>query len=390
MSSRKKVILHIDPSDYCGRHLLRGVALYLREQPLWNITLFQEGPLPEQYFSSEPPDGVISRLAMGAEMQPLRNQGVHVIGVDCIPENNDTHSLSPNQHAVGMMAANHLAEKGLVNFGFCGYAETDWSKSRLHGFRLFHEQFGRHVGVLEVPWRSVRESTTDDNQELISRWIHELPKPVGIMAANDFLALQLIQACSIMGTLVPGNVAVIGVDNEDHFCRLSSPTLSSISINMVKIGYEAAKVLQRLLDGKKPDSTRHLFPPSHVVMRESTDLLIIKDPLLGEIVQYICQNALLGCRVMDVAEKFGVSRAILETRFRKELKKSPNDFIRECQIARVKKLLTETDLKLDRIAELTGFPHPEYMSVLFKRIVGITPGAYREANGLTSDLLGSH
>ena len=159
---------------------------------------------------------------------------------------------------------------------------------------------------------------------------------------------------------------------------------------MVKIGYEAAKVLEQLLDSKEPDSTRHLFPPSHVVMRESTDLLIIKDPLLGEIIQYICQNALTGCRVMDVAEKFGVSRAILETRFRKELKKSPNDFIREYQIARVKKLLAETDLKLDKIANLTGFPHPEYMSVLFKKIVGITPGAYREANALTSDLLGSH
>lgn len=383
MSLSKKVIFHIDPSDYCGRHLLRGAALFLREQPRWNITLVQEGPLPKKYFSSEPPDGVISRFPMGAEMQTLRLQGVHVISVDYFPENNEIPFLGRNQHAVGIMAANHLAEKGLVNFGFCGYAETNWSKSRLHGFRLFHEQFGRNVGVLEVPWRNPRESTTEDNQELISRWIHELPKPVGIMAANDFLGIQVIQACNNMGTLVLGKVAVIGVDNEDHFCRLSSPTLSSIHQDMVKIGYEAAKLLEQLMDGKKPESTIHLFPPSHVVMRESTDLLIIKDPLLGEIVQYIRQNALAGCRVMDVAKKFGVSRAILETRFRKELKKSPNDFIREYQVARVKKLLAETDLNLDKIASLTGFLHPEYMSVLFKRMVGITPGAYREANTLS-------
>jgi len=383
MTPSKKIILHIDSSDYCGRHLLRGVALYQREQPRWNITLVQEGPLPEKYFLSEPPDGVISRCPMGAEMQTLLNQGVHVIHVDSLPENNEIPFLGTNQHAVGIMAANHLTEKALVNFGFCGYAETDWSKSRLHGFRLFHEQFGRNVGVLEVPWRTPKESTTEDNQELISRWIHELPKPVGIMAAHDFLAIQVIQACGIMGTLVPGKVAVIGVDNEDHFCRLSSPTLSSIHQDMVKIGYEAAKLLDQLMDGKKPDSTRHLFPPSHVVMRESTDLLIIKDPLLGEIVQYIRQNALAGCRVMDVAKKFGVSRAILETRFRKELKKSPNDLIREYQITHVKKLLAETDLKLERIAKLTGFLHSEYMSVLFKRMVGITPGAYREANTLT-------
>lgn len=383
MSPQKKVILHIDPSDYCGRHILRGVAHYLREQPRWNITLVQGGALPEKYFSSEPPNGVISRYPMGAEMQTLRLQGVHVIGVDFTPENNGIPFFGINQHAVGIMAANHLAEKGLVNFGFCGYAETDWSRSRLHGFRLFHEQFGRNVGILEVPWRNPKESTKEENQELISRWIHELPKPVGIMAAHDFLAVQVIQACGNMGTPVPEKVAVIGVDNEEYFCRLSSPTLSSIHQDMVKIGYEAAKVLEQLMDGKTPDITRNLYPPSHVVMRESTDLLIIKDPLLGEIIQYIRQNALTGCRVMDVAKKFGVSRAILETRFRKELKKSPNDFIREYQIAHVKKLLAETDLKLDRIAELTGFLHPEYMSVLFKRVVGITPGAYREANTLT-------
>ena len=44
------------------------------------------------------------------------------------------------------------------------------------------------------------------------------------------------------------------------------------------------------------------------------------------------------------------------------------------QLGRVKQLLTETDFTLERISELSGFEHPEYMSVVFKRVYGVTPG----------------
>ena len=64
-------------------------------------------------------------------------------------------------------------------------------------------------------------------------------------------------------------------------------------------------------------------------------------------------------------------------RFRKYLKRSPQIEIRSVQMKRVKQLLAETDLPLERIATLAGFDHPEYMSVVFKREMGHTPGDYR-------------
>src|ERR1700694_4868636 len=51
----------------------------------------------------------------------------------------------------------------------------------------------------------------------------------------------------------------------------------------------------------------------------------------------------------------------------------------------IKQLLVETDFTLETIAELAGFEHPEYMSVLFKRETGQTPGKYRsQSSGATS------
>lgn len=47
------------------------------------------------------------------------------------------------------------------------------------------------------------------------------------------------------------------------------------------------------------------------------------------------------------------------------------------QVERIKQLLVDTEFPLKRIAELAGFEHVEYMSVVFKRIATITPGEFR-------------
>jgi LacI family transcriptional regulator len=95
-----------------------------------------------------------------------------------------------------------------------------------------------------------------------------------------------------------------------------------------------------------------------------------------------------GCRVEDVAQHVHVSRRFLERRFRKYLKRSPQEEIRAMQLNRVKQLLVETDFTLERIAELSGFDHPEYMGVVFKRQTGQTPGDFRRQLGKPNTIMG--
>lgn len=114
-----------------------------------------------------------------------------------------------------------------------------------------------------------------------------------------------------------------------------------------------------------------------MVPRQSTDVLAIDDPLVAAAVRLIRQRACSGLSVADVLREVPLSRSVLERRFRKHLGRSPQAEIRNVQLKRVKQLLTESDLTLERIAALTGFEHPEYLSVVFRREVGETPGHYR-------------
>jgi len=71
-------------------------------------------------------------------------------------------------------------------------------------------------------------------------------------------------------------------------------------------------------------------------------------------------------------------RITLNRRFEKLVGRSPKAEIIRVQVNRCRQLLVETDFTLERIAGLAGFRHPEYMSVVFKRKTGQTPGGYRQ------------
>jgi LacI family transcriptional regulator len=132
------------------------------------------------------------------------------------------------------------------------------------------------------------------------------------------------------------------------------------------------------MSGQSPPSHRILIEPLHIVTRRSSDTLAIKDRSVATALRFINEQALHGCTVTDVVNFARVSRSFLERRFRQHLKRSPQAEIRRVQVSRIKQLLSETDFTLERISELSGFEHPEYMSVVFKRLVGQTPGQYRK------------
>ena len=66
-----------------------------------------------------------------------------------------------------------------------------------------------------------------------------------------------------------------------------------------------------------------------------------------------------------------------QTHLTVSLGRSPQAEIRRVQIERIRRLLVETEYPLKKIAELTGFEHVEYMSVVFKRLTSLTPGEFR-------------
>jgi LacI family transcriptional regulator len=121
-------------------------------------------------------------------------------------------------------------------------------------------------------------------------------------------------------------------------------------------------------------------PPIGIQLRQSTDVLATDDSQIVRAIQFIRENAGKPIQVQDVASAVGSSRKGLEARFKSRLNHSVHDEIVRLKIDRIKFLLTNSTFKLADIADRVGFEHPEYMSVLFKRETGVTPGAYRDSS----------
>ena len=75
-----------------------------------------------------------------------------------------------------------------------------------------------------------------------------------------------------------------------------------------------------------------------------------------------------------------ISRSIFYQRFQDALGRSPHYEILRVQLDRVKGLLAQTALPLKEIAEMAGFNNPNYVSVAFKKEMGVTPGESRPAH----------
>ncbi len=160
-------------------------------------------------------------------------------------------------------------------------------------------------------------------------------------------------------------------------CNLADPPLSSVEPDAPRIGYEAAALLDRLMGGEARPLAPLLVPPLGVTLRASTDTTAIEDDAVARACRYIREHACDGIDVDQVVQQTGLSRRALERRFQRWLKRTPKSEIHRVQIQRVKDLLLHTTCKLAEIAAITGFQHVEYMSFLFKKKTGQTPGQYR-------------
>lgn len=214
----------------------------------------------------------------------------------------------------------------------------------------------------------------------LSQWLQGLAKPVGIMACYDIKAQQILDVCRELDLAVPEQVAVIGADNDDLLCNLSDPPLTSVIPNSHRAGYEAARLLDRMMSGQEVQNDGVLVRPLGIHTRQSTDTLAIEDADIAAAVRFIRQHATEGIQVGDVLKAVPLSRRVLESRFRKILGRTPHEEIVRQRISRVQQLLSETELSLREIAERSGFEHPEYLSVCFKQATGQSPSQFRKAS----------
>lgn len=376
------VALIVETSLAYGRGLLKGIGRYIRENGPWFVYLEQRSlydPVPP-WLEGWSGDGIISRAS-----DPRMASRVARTGLPLVDLNEEVQELGPplvtnDHHQIGRLAAEHFLERGFTRFAYLGHPGLDWSHRRLEGFADTVKRLGHTVDVYG-PGRAGRRATPpswEDEFEHVIAWVRRLPHPVGVMACNDFRAIQLLDACHGAGVAIPEQVAVIGVDNEDVASELCNPPLTSIVPDSERIGYQAAEALDHLMRGETPPERERCLPARGIVTRQSTDITAIDDPDVQAALQLIRQHACDGLTVQEILEKVHVSRSALQRRFRRLLGSSIHETITRFKLERVQELLRETELSIPEIAHRSGFRHGEYLSTIFKKKTGQTATAYRE------------
>jgi LacI family transcriptional regulator len=378
------VALIVETSTTFGRRLLEGVANYVRENGPWSVYLEQRSiydPAPP-WLKDWDGDGIISRAAYPEIARLVLRSGVAAVDLNEQVLGLGLPLIFNDHPAIGRMAAEHLLERGFTHFAFIGHPGIYWSEGRCQGFAATVAQAGCTCSEFRGTGKTRRryhQQSWEREMDQVADWVRRLPKPVGIMAANDFRAVQLLDACRRADIAVPEAAAVIGVDDEEVACELATPPLSSVVPDARRIGFEAAALLDVLIRGEPPPFREKYIPPRGIITRQSTDVTAIQDPVIAAALRFIRQRACAGANVGDLLRHLDVSRSVLQRRFRRQLGRSIHDVIAAVRIERAKTLLAETALPLSAIAERAGLNHPEYLSAVFRQTVGMTPGAFRRA-----------
>ncbi|KAF0092950.1 MAG: LacI family transcriptional regulator [Puniceicoccaceae bacterium 5H] len=381
MPSRKKIALIVETRLEENVRVLNGMAAYLRFEGKWSAFIDDRAEAvhrPEWLFR-EHWDGIIVRHSCTRIIEECLQRGI-----PCVDLSDDTRTVSgvpkvrPDNVAIGHVGAEHLMERGHKHFAYCGFSSESWSLERRQGFTESLKLAGFEPVVFESAYDVETEPHWDiEEEQRISEWLAPLPRPIAIMACNDLRALQVVKACRLLNIEVPEEISVLGVNNETIRCEMAHPALSSVPVNALAYGKTAAATLDALMAGEPIPAAEQLIEPTEVVARRSTDALAIEDPVIAKALNFIRERATSGITVEEVVKQSHISRSLLERRFRKYLARSPQMEIRHVQVQRIKQMLAETDYPLATIAELAGFEHPEYMSVVFKRITHLTPGQFR-------------
>jgi LacI family transcriptional regulator len=377
----RHVALLIETSGSYGRGLLRGVSKYNRERGGWSTYFHPQGlgDKPPQWMTNWRGDGILARIDTPEIAQLLLKSGVPVVNLRGTVGELPFPYVGPDHDQIAKMAAEHLLERGLKNFAFCGKPAGihPGLDERGVSFAEVVQKSGGQCDVFpaECP---PSEDEWEMEQERLSAWIRSLPKPVGVMACNDERGLQVLDACRRAGCTVPDEVAVIGADNDEHLCDLSIPPLTSVDVNAENIGYTAAALLdEMMMKGKPGPMAEQRLAPRGIFTRLSTDTVASDDDEVNRALRFIRENGCQGLRVVDVLAQMGMSRASLQQRMKRVIGRTIHEEIERVRLARVKELLLSPDMTIKQVARATGFSSVQYMTRVFRAALGETPARYR-------------
>lgn len=373
-------------SDY-GRDIALGVNRYAQEgaHRQW-IVLHAPSKERRLWLAQHRWDGIITQNSSTDFLAWLQGQQRAAVNVSARFPQCALPTVVADNFAAGQLAAEHLLDNGLRRLAAIGLGpdQLHFCDLRVAGFVSRIKQEGLPCETAPSSWgleHWARAAKTPEQPSAPRQWLCALPKPVGLFLATHTLVPLVVPLCLAAEIRIPGELAVIGADNDTIHYESMRPHVSSIALNGQAVGYEAARVLEQLLAGGKAPSKPILISRAEVVVRDSTQMKRSQQALVSQALDYINGHYHRPLYMEEIAANLGVSQRELRRLFVEKRGRSLLEEITRVRIAKAKKLLQTTRLPVAEVARRCGFERREYFASIFRRHTRQTPRAYRRRPG---------
>lgn len=360
------------------REVLRGIREYATDKGEWLIRLEPPRSDTAEFLQEWKPDGVLYQ-STGLKRGVLRavkqfaEKAVHVS--DVAESEGQVSFVGMDNAEIGSMAADYLDGLGRRSFAFIGVKDSGFSERRGKAFSSrLAGRGGAAKSYLLKDWNARRQEELE-----VVEFLKELSRPCALFATHDECALWLSTLCRGIGIRIPEDIAILGVDNDELICELAWPTISSIAVPSRQVGFEASALLDEVLRGEGGNSESKLLSPAGIVTRDSTRSPETSDEGVNRAIRFMRDHLSKPINAGDVAKGVGVSRRLLERKFKAAMECSPLAVLQKLRIERAKSLLADPDVTLALVADQCGCSNASQLIVRFRRETGMTPGEFRRS-----------
>ncbi|WP_234418512.1 XylR family transcriptional regulator [Dongshaea marina] len=385
MSGRYRIKLLFNANKIYDRQVMAGIGRYIQTSRCdWEIILEEDfrihgygGHLLQDC------DGVIADCDDPELEKLLCSTSLPVVGVGSSYQDPalypDCPYVATDNLKLVELAYRHLQSKGLEHFAFYGgidLPQMRWARQRLDAYKFLLERDGYPLYYYQGEY--IHSGNWSQAMGRLQQWIASLPLATGVIAVTDARAHHLLQASDYLGRVIPEELAVIGIDNEEVTRSLSRIPLSSVEQGCDEMGFQAAHMLEQRLSSRPLAKKRVIVPPVRVCERQSSEYQALKDPSVIRALHYIRRHACRGIKVQQVLDFVSLSRSNLEGRFQASCGHSIHQEIHQFKLNKAKHLLLESELSMQEIANACGYPSLQYLYAVFRKDMGQTLLEYRQ------------
>ena len=264
--------------------------------------------------------------------------------------------VTPDNAEAGRLAAHHLIAQGHRDFAYyCPFSGTVPSERR-RGFEEVIRKHGFELHELATKASSGRLTSWTAQRGRLASQLRKLPSRAGVLALDDLMAADIIEVAVENGRSVPDDLSVVGLGNLTAVCQCSPIPITSIDLRSGEVARRGAELLGRLMAGGKAPTSPLRIAPGDLIVRESSDTTLVRDPRLAMAVAFIRQHLRQPLSLDQIAESAGVSRRTLYHLFQDDLGLTPAEYLRRQRLQLASRLLKEQPgISRDEAAQRAGF-----------------------------------